>query len=72
MLTERERQVLDFIQTFRTQNGYSPSYREIGRGIDTNSRYGVGLWINNLVDKGYIKVTYNINRSIVVLKEVDE
>jgi len=36
-LTKRQRDVLDFIQTFWTRNGYTPTFQEIADGIGLKS-----------------------------------
>ena len=33
-LTRRQKEVLDFIASYQVENGYSPSYEEIARGLD--------------------------------------
>lgn len=63
-LTEREKQILDFIIAYRTQKGYSPSHREISKGCYIASRNGVSYYINQLVIKGAIDYTPMIARSI--------
>ena len=36
-VTKRQKQVLDFVARFIEDNGYSPSYEEIARGLDLAS-----------------------------------
>ena len=63
-LTDREKQILDFIVSYRAANGYSPSHREISKGCFIASRNGVSYYINQLVIKGAIDYTPMIARSI--------
>ena len=41
-VTKRQKQVLDFIAKFITDNRYSPSYEEIARGLDLAGARGAG------------------------------
>ena len=53
-LTPRQRQVLDFIESFVQDHGYTPSYREIARGIGLSSPSTVHQHIQSLCEKGVI------------------
>ena len=66
-ITRRQRQVLDFITSFIRENGYSPSYEEIGEGLGLSSLATVHKHISNLDQKGYLKRDYNRSRSIDVV-----
>jgi len=47
-ITRRQREVYDFISRFVTENGYSPSFEEIGHGLKLNSLATVHKHITNL------------------------
>lgn len=66
-MTEREKDVYTFILNYIDINGYSPSWRDIQKGIYTNSHTNVKRLIYNLKEKGYIAYTPRTSRSIVVL-----
>src|SRR5262249_13296040 len=66
-LTKRQRQVYDFIASFVQKNGYSPSFEEIGEGLDLSSLATVHKHITNLEKKGLLRRDYNRSRSIDVL-----
>lgn len=66
-ITRRQRQVLDFITNFIRENGYSPSFEEIGQGMGLSSLATVHKHISNLDQKGYLKRDYNRSRSIDVV-----
>jgi repressor LexA len=66
-ITRRQRQVLDFITNFIRENGYSPSFEEIGHGLGLSSLATVHKHISNLDQKGYLKRDYNRSRSIDVV-----
>lgn len=63
-VTRRQRQVLDFIQSFVQMNGYSPSFEEIGGGLGLSSLATVHKHITNLEHKGLLRRDYNRSRSI--------
>ena len=66
-ITRRQRQVYDFISGFVQQNGYSPSFEEIGAGLGLSSLATVHKHISNLEKKGLLRRDYNRSRSIDVL-----
>src|SRR5450432_4251913 len=66
-ITKRQRQVYDFISDFVQQNQYSPSFEEIGQGLDLNSLATVHKHITNLEKKGLLTRDYNRSRSIDLL-----
>lgn len=63
-LTKRQRQVLDFIEDFIRENGYSPSLEEIGQGLNLSSLATVHKHLANLQAKGFMKRLPNRSRSI--------
>ncbi|MCC6862228.1 MAG: transcriptional repressor LexA [Bryobacterales bacterium] len=63
-LTKRQKQVVDFIARFVEQNGYSPSYEEIARGLDLASLATVHKHISALESKQYLKRRFNQSRSL--------
>jgi repressor LexA len=66
-VTRRQRQVYDFISEFVQKNGYSPSFEEIGKGLDLSSLATVHKHISNLEKKGLLTRDYNRSRSIDLL-----
>lgn len=68
-LTERQQEILDFIQKFKELNGFPPTLREMGKNFDIASTFGVKRHIDALVKKGYISVESNTSRGISVLFE---
>lgn len=68
-LTKRQRQILDFINDFIKENGYAPTYREIGDHFGLSSPATIHSHIQGLKEKGFLKVSYNEARSVEVLPE---
>lgn len=63
-LTKRQKQVVDFIAGFVDENGYSPSYDEIARGLGLASLATVHKHITALEAKNYLRRGFNQSRSI--------
>jgi repressor LexA len=66
-ITRRQRQVYDFISDFVQKRGYSPSFEEIGNGLELSSLATVHKHITNLEKKGLLTRAYNRSRSIDLL-----
>jgi repressor LexA len=66
-LTRRQKEVLDFLESFVSRNGYSPSFEEIARGMGLKSLATVHKHISNLERKGLLDREHNRSRSIDVL-----
>ncbi len=66
-LTKKQLAVLNFLQDFTEENGYSPSYREIMSGLGLSSVSAVAEHIDNLVSKGVLKKVPGAARSLEVL-----
>lgn len=54
-LTDRQRQIYDFIVAFTKANGYAPTVREIGVEMGIKSPNGVMAHLNFLEKKGAIR-----------------
>ena len=63
-LTKRQREVLNFIEKFIREKGYSPSLEEIGRGMNLSSLATVHKHLTNLQNKGFMRRSANRSRSI--------
>ncbi len=68
-LTERQKQILDFILDYIEDNGYPPTYREIGVHFEIASTFGVKRHIDALVKKGYLNVESNSSRAMTVVNK---
>jgi repressor LexA len=67
-LTKRQKEVLDFLVSFETRNGYAPSFEEIAKGVKLTSLATVHKHISTLEKKGFIRRGYNQSRSIEILQ----
>jgi repressor LexA len=68
-LTERQQDILNFIHSFREENGYPPTLREIGKKFGISSTFGVKRHLEALVKKGYLHIESNASRGISFLRE---
>lgn len=67
-LTEREKETLKYIIEFKKTNGYSPTVREIAKGINTKSTTHVRSMLAHLKDLEYITEKPKSPRTINVIK----
>ncbi len=65
-LTRRQKEVLDFLDGFIKEHGYSPSYEEIASGLGLASLATVHKHVQALESKHYLKRNYNHSRSLEV------
>ncbi len=63
-LTRRQKQVLDFIGGFISDNGYCPSFEEIAKGLQLASLATVHKHISVLESKNYLRRGFNKSRSL--------
>lgn len=63
-LTKKQKLVLDYIRSFIDEQGHSPSYEEIARGLGLSSPSTIHSHVEKLEQKGYLTKKWNANRSI--------
>jgi repressor LexA len=68
-ITKRQKEVYDYIDSFVRENGYSPSFEEIGDGLGLSSLATVHKHVSNLEHKGLLKRDYNRSRSIDIVPQ---
>ncbi|MFN3695543.1 MAG: transcriptional repressor LexA, partial [Ignavibacterium sp.] len=62
-LTDRQKEILNFIQQFIDENGFPPTLREIAANFDMASTFGVKRHLDALKKKGYLKVESYASRA---------
>lgn len=67
-LTDKQRDVLDYIQRYITLHTVSPKLQEIADGIGIRSRGVAHRYVQALTDAGYIKMESGKHRGIRLLK----
>lgn len=65
--TKKQKELLTFIEDFITAHGYSPSYREIMKGLNYTSVATVSLHVNNLIKRGHLAKRDHSARSLEVV-----
>jgi repressor LexA len=68
-LTERQREILEFIKQQVREKGYPPSVREIGDAVGLRSSSTVHGHLRRLEDKGYIRRDPTKPRAIEILDD---
>jgi repressor LexA len=63
-LTRRQKQILDFLETYIRTKGYAPSFEEIAERFSYSSLATVHEHLTNLEAKGCIRRTHNESRAI--------
>jgi repressor LexA len=66
--TKKQLEMLRFIEEFIVAQGYSPSYREIMKGLQYTSVATVALHVNNLIKRGHLQKRDRSARSLEVVK----
>jgi repressor LexA len=67
-LTKKQRQILDYVESFVDSYGYSPSYEEIAQAFGYSSLATVHEHLTNLEQKGFLRKNYNKSRSLEVVR----
>ena len=69
-LTERQQEILDFIENVVKTTGFPPSIRQIGEALGISSTNGVRAHLKALEKKGYIHRSLRTSRGIAMLDQV--
>ncbi len=65
--TKRQRELLNFVDSFIQGHGYGPSYREIMKALGYKSVSTIAIHIDGLIKKGYLRKGDNSARSLEVV-----
>jgi repressor LexA len=66
--TKKQKELLSYIESFISEHGYSPSYREIMQGLNYSSVATVALHVNNLLKRGHLKKRDHSARSLELVE----
>jgi DNA (cytosine-5)-methyltransferase 1 len=69
-LTKKQKQVFDFINTYISENGISPTIEEIRKELKLKAVSTIHEHINSLKEKGYLSKSENSARSLSLKKEI--
>jgi SOS-response transcriptional repressor LexA len=70
--TKKQKELLEYIEGFIAARGYSPSYREIMKGLNYTSVATVSLHVNSLIKRGHLQKRDRSARSLEVVKSKAE
>ena len=68
-VTAAQWKVLDFIDRYTKEKGYSPTYQVIANGIGLKSLATVAKHVSNLIGKERLKKVYNEQQTLEVVVE---
>ncbi|SRR5574344_987234 len=71
-VTKKQKLMLEFIEAFIVEHGYSPTFREIAAGMGYGSLATVAGHIDNLVLSGHLIKTENSARSLELVRPPDQ
>ncbi|MBQ9011182.1 MAG: transcriptional repressor LexA [Bacilli bacterium] len=66
-LTNRQKDVLDYVKSYIVSHGYPPTVREIGKALDISSPATIHAHLKNIEKKGFIRKDNSKNRAIELL-----
>ena len=69
--TKKQRELLAYIEQFIGEHGYSPSYREVMRGLEYTSVATVALHVGNLIKRGHLRKRDHSARSLEVVRPTE-
>ncbi len=68
-LTNKQKDALDFINSFMHKKGYAPSLRELAKFLDTENLSTAQYYVEELEKKGYLKRNPHKNRGIAPITQ---
>ena len=72
MLTKKQKELLEYVNSFINTNKISPSYDEIREAMNLKSKSGIHRIVSALEERGFIRKLANRARAIEVLKNPDK
>ena len=69
VLTDRQQEILDFIQEYIGIKGFPPTFREIAKHFNLASTFGVKRHIDALVKKGFLSNESKTSRTLSILSD---
>jgi len=69
MLTKKQKQLLNYIGTFQSRNGVTPSYEEMKDALTLKSKSGIHRLILALEERGFVKRLAHKARALEIIKD---
>ncbi len=71
-ITKKQKEVLDYITSYASENGYSPTQKEIKDHFCFKSFGSVQRYIKYLTNDGYLRIDWNARRGLKVISNPDQ
>ena len=68
MLTKKQKELLNFIHSFQSKNGVTPSYEEMKSALGLRSKSGIHRLVIALEERGFVKRLAHKARALEVIK----
>ena len=68
-LTKRQKEVYDYLTRYIAENGYAPTFEEIGSHFRLSSLATIHKHLSNLEEKGLIRRKWNFSRAIELVPQ---
>ena len=72
MVSDKQKNILNFINIFVEKNGYAPSVREICTGVGLKSTSTVQYHLEKLINSGYLQKNYKKSRALTVNLQISK
>ena len=72
MVSDKQKNILNFINIFVEKNGYAPSVREICTGVGLKSTSTVQYHLEKLINSGYLQKNYKKSRALTVNSQISK
>ena len=69
MLTKKQKELLNYIQSFQKKSGVTPSYEEMKSALNLKSKSGIHRLIIALEERGFVKRLAHKARALEVIKD---
>ena len=70
MVSDKQKNILNFINIFVEKNGYAPSVREICVGVGLKSTSTVQYHLEKLINSGFLQKNYKKSRALIVNSQI--
>lgn len=71
VLSDRQREILDFVQRFTDRHGFCPTFREVLRGTSCTSTSNVSYNVDVLKREGFVACERGIPRTLRVVADFE-
>ena len=69
MLTKKQKELLNYIQSFQCKSGVTPSYEEMKAALNLKSKSGIHRLVIALEERGFVKRLAHKARALEVIKD---